>query len=808
MKKILFFATALVSLAVASCQKPELGPVPGGDANVVFTVSTANQATKAIADGTNIDVLHWEIYGTDIETADGPLGEGTIQDADGNKEFTVELDLVADQEYNIVFWAQVDGQNHYDVTDLRNVAIKDYADEKANDETRAAFFAVHNFQTENGVTINETVYLYRPFSQINLGATTLKTSLNQVNGGNIDVKSTQITVTSIAMSFNTLTGKGEGEKVVTFKHAATPIDAETLKVNDVDYYWLGMNYLIVNGDSDAATVDIEVETNMGKVSHTVSNVPIKENYRTNILGNLLTTGATFKVVVDEDFQEPDYIVPTPQQEYVISNVEGLVWLQQQVNKEGNTFAGKTVKLAADIDLQGAAWEPIVGFKGTFDGAQVTKAGNGNYTVSNFNVNVKTNGGLFGSVTGVLKNVNVENVTVKSGHFAGALVGYIYGTVENCHAKNVTVVSEPFKNADGLYDDGNQAGGLVGYICGEPGSYLVNNSVTNATVIAYRDLGAVVGCLSGTMSEVTGNTAKDCSVVVDRVLDGTYNGTKDENAGVIAGRNATTNLTDLSAINTDEAAVNVEIKSAKTVTAGDNEALKNIVTESGKVAVVELPDGAYTLPSVSNKDVFISGSEDVVITVGKPNLSGADLTLTGVTVKGSGYATGVQHVNTVTYNNVKIVGDMCLYGEKVVFNNCTFELDNQYIWTYGADKVEFNDCVFNTNGKAILVYNEGAGACDVKVDGCTFNATAGAKAGAIANQNCAAIEIDNYQGATGVAHKVTSSNNTYGEYFSGEWRIKNFVAGNAITVNGVEYTSIALDGKLMTIDANKNVTVIE
>ena len=93
--------------------------------------------------------------------------------------------------------------------------------------------------------------------------------------------------------------------------------------------------------------------------------------------------------------------------------------------------------------------------------------------------------------------------------------------------------------------------------------------------------------------------------------------------------------------------------------------------------------------------------------------------------------------------------------------------------------------------------------------CTFNATAGAKAGAIANQNCAAIEIDNFQSSgTGAAHVVITEGNTYGENFSGEWRIKNVVAGNAITVNGNEYTQIAVDGKLMTIDANKNVTIVE
>ena len=231
-----------------------------------------------------------------------------------------------------------------------------------------------------------------------------------------------------------------------------------------------------------------------------------------------------------------------------------------------------------------------------------------------------------------------------------------------------------------------------------------------------------------------------------------------------------------------------------------------VENGGKVV---LADGNYTMPAINNKAVTIVGSRDVVLTVNKPNMTGADVTLEGITVKGSGYATGVQHVNTVTYNNVKVEGEMCLYGEAVTFNNCEFELANgQYIWTYGCKNSTFNNCVFNTVGKAILVYNEGAGATNVTVKGCTFNASAGAKAGAIKNQNCAAIEIDNFQNSgVGVAHNVTASENTVGANFSGEWRIKNFLAGDAINVNGTAYTQIAIDGQLMTIDADKNVTVL-
>ena len=237
-----------------------------------------------------------------------------------------------------------------------------------------------------------------------------------------------------------------------------------------------------------------------------------------------------------------------------------------------------------------------------------------------------------------------------------------------------------------------------------------------------------------------------------------------------------------------------------------DALKNAANAGHDVYLLA---GEYTMPAVSGKTFAISGSRNAVITVNKPNLSGSDVTFEGVTVKGSGYATGVQHVNTVTYNNAKIVGEMCLYGEKVEFNNCEFELGNgKYLWVYGCKNAAFNGCEFNTAGKAILVYNEGAGANNVTVKGCTFNATAGAKAGDIANQNCAAIEINNYQNSgVGVAHNVTAYDNTYDSNFSGEWRIKKFVAGNAITVNGVAYEQIAIDGKLMTIDADKNVTVL-
>ena len=246
----------------------------------------------------------------------------------------------------------------------------------------------------------------------------------------------------------------------------------------------------------------------------------------------------------------------------------------------------------------------------------------------------------------------------------------------------------------------------------------------------------------------------------------------------------------------------------TVYADSASELSAAITDATGDVTVVLAEGTYNMPSIGGKDITLVGTKNTVINTGTVSLGEGNLTLEGVTVKAGSYQ-GFQHSNVVTYNNVTVEGELFCYAEKDIFNNCTFVLNNQYVWAYGSENIEFNNCVFETNGKAILIYNEGDGATKVTVKNCTFNATAGAKAGAIANQNCAAIEIDNFQSSgVGAAHNVIASGNTFSENFSGEWRIKNCVAGNAITVNGTEYTQIAVDGKLMTIDANRNVTVLE
>ena len=208
-------------------------------------------------------------------------------------------------------------------------------------------------------------------------------------------------------------------------------------------------------------------------------------------------------------------VATEDGAYLLLDAKGLFWFADQVNVAKNAFSGKTVKLAANIDLANAAWTPVgqtgaTTFNGVFDGQ--------NYTISNLNVNSEAqtgayySSGLFGWVethadgNGQLKNVKIEGATVVGHHNCGALVGYItekYAVVDNCHVSNAAITCT-YANGDA---DGDKAGALIG---NATNATKVNNcSAANSTVSAGRDSGQLIGAAAA--ANVTGCSATDVTV---------------------------------------------------------------------------------------------------------------------------------------------------------------------------------------------------------------------------------------------------------------------------------------------------------
>ncbi len=118
-------------------------------------------------------------------------------------------------------------------------------------------------------------------------------------------------------------------------------------------------------------------------------------------------------------------------------------------------------LTANIDLDvfpyntGSGWEPIgtdgVFFEGSFQG-------NG-LTISNLFIDRSTTSyvGLFGSITGEIDSLNLENVTITGGEKTGGLVGLNYGTISYSH---VTGSIEGTGREIGGIAGNNNSGGII------------------------------------------------------------------------------------------------------------------------------------------------------------------------------------------------------------------------------------------------------------------------------------------------------------------------------------------------------------
>lgn len=201
-------------------------------------------------------------------------------------------------------------------------------------------------------------------------------------------------------------------------------------------------------------------------------------------------------------------------------------------------------------------------------------------------------------------------------------------------------------------------------------------------------------------------------------------------------------------------------------------------------VIVLEDGEYTMPaSGDNKTFTLIGTEKAVMNIDAAgyencnyNLEGADVTFNGITIAGNG---GWARSKT-TFINCTITGAFEMQATPVLFENCTFNLNNSYIWTLSAPEVTFDNCVFNTNGKALLVYNHGATDCVVNINNCEFNASAAAYTGS--GKHVAAVSIDatNNKSIT-VNFTGTNTAQTGADAFAGLCQIKG--GASKITVNG-------------------------
>lgn len=288
--------------------------VPQADsslAQVTFKVSADGALTRAISDGTTVDELVYRVFdknGNPIARL--PLVKEAA--ADLSSGHTVALTLAKGQTYKVAFWAQKAGNTAYTVNDDMQVAVNYSA--ANNDESRDAFFNAVEITVKDDVA--QTVELKRPFAQLNVGSTTADWDAAVASGAT--VTESKVTVKQAATTLNVLDGKVSGAADVNFTYAAKP--GELLKVDadgdgtKEDYEYLSMSYILPNDATDGtqktlASAEFTFKAASGTeivVKNGLQNLPLQRNYRTNIVGNILSGTTTFTVVVDPAFSTPDH----------------------------------------------------------------------------------------------------------------------------------------------------------------------------------------------------------------------------------------------------------------------------------------------------------------------------------------------------------------------------------------------------------------------------------------------------------------------------------------------------------------------
>ena len=552
---------AVAVLFTASCAKEDISSsIGGGEVEVTFSANLPELGTRAYGTGEQVNKLRYFVY--DGNTLLSELsGEQSIS---VNAPATVTVALLKGMTYNIVFWADYNSLYSYDSAS-KSISV-DYANVDANDEKRDAFYKyVASFDPATARPEDTNIVLTRPFAQLN----TISTD-NLADLGKSGVNLTTSTITLDTYStLNLATGEVDGLATKTLKAA-----------NVLDGGLLSMNYLLAPAGGYTTEVALTINNNKSiNFGNKFNYVPLKRNYRTNIIGKLLTSGTNFTVEIEAAFNQPDEFASRfdpANRTVTIGSAEeflGLTalsndWAAKFSNGLGTEYSnyaavngGKgtdyyykwdwTIKLDADIDLKGVTLDAPINVKDwkLFDGQ--------GHTIKNVNVvtanNTENNAGLFiggkncGFKNIVLDNVNVtgslvgnstaailaadcnsaegatgitiKNSSVWGGKYTGGVVGYGYTHTTGCTLENCVIKG------------GYKLGGIIGYICSSNNGMKAvdNHTLTNCTV-AGTDGQYAGGKSEYVMGRVVGNFNTDGSCQNNKISNMTTVAT--ENIGQI------------------------------------------------------------------------------------------------------------------------------------------------------------------------------------------------------------------------------------------------------------------------------------
>ena len=779
MNKKLFlgmFAAAGMLLAT-SCSKDELDVVQSGDeAQVTFSLAAEGDiATRAISDGKTANKLVYAVF----DSEGNPLSVFDV-DNDGTYEHQktetisdivttpheVTITLAKGQTYQVAFWAQNESCTAYKTSDLRNIEVL-YGGLN-NDETRDAFFKTETITVKGNE--ERKIELRRPFAQINVGVT--EADWNAAVASGVTISESKVVIKNAAKYIDLLTGEVNGEVEVEYGFSAIPTDPAILEVDvdrdgaiqdDEKYKYLSMSYILTSAErttleSDGLQFTFKSGGNDIVFDEGLHQVPVQRNWRTNILGKLLTGDITFEVVIVPDYED-NYNLWYPESDD--NSVISVTSADEITNAIKNATSDVTINFANDITGNVIAEQKqgvnvvVNGNRYTYKGTILVDGNNrstGTETMMFTNINFKAEASdshtfIYNVTQG---NPYPHNITIKDCHFSAESFNENVGginfkqayhiKVENCTAENIHSLAQ-FQSID---NDVTISGVTItncknGISFGNTATPTISNSTINTVAYGIRGDGDKSrGNL--TVNNTTINAEKP--IIIRKVssdkyklsLDGDVklntpsvyhvvftNGDDDEEYVAPTGVYEITGAEDFNVYPADATATSLNASSDAQISS---------IIDAG-VSTINLTPGTYIIPDDAQgktltfigtgnpEDTKIATQDDGSYEGVDYSLDGATVTFENITINTDSHTyTGYARCKG-TYKNCVINGTYTLYGDSK-FENCTFNVsgDVYNIWTWGAPNATFDGCTFNSDGKAMLLY--GTENTNLTIENSVFN----------------------------------------------------------------------------------------
>ena len=762
MKKFLMIAVAAFGMLMTACSKDEVAQPVAEKSTVTFSVAAPELSTRAHGDGESATALAYAVY----NRADKALlfkGTATMSAL----KATVEIPFVNGMTYDVLFWAEAPApESPYTVDwDAKTVGYTNAAALVGNSEKYDAFYYFLTGDELPEITgpVTKTVELKRPFAQLNIA--TNDTAEAAQSG--LVVENVAVEVTNAYTQFDLVTGNGVNASNTGVTFTSAPKQGGTILSS---YDLLAVNYLFTGGEKQLVNVkftytdgDTTTGGNAGRTAE-YNSVPVQRNYRTNIVGSLLTSEGEFDIEINPDFNEPENTVSDK-----VATAEELL----------NAVAAglDNITLTADITLS----EPLNITKDLIiDGNGETLSVSQQYAI----VACPNAAGEDKRIDVALKNINIDAERTGNNGFViaagNANLTLGEGVVINAEGYSCVVeasVNDALTNPslvtiDGaklsLVNPGASNGTVIGAGYGstiEVKSGVIDGSACNYAVSAYPTGGTVHirgGEIIGALKVYDAYNPTEKPTVIN-VYNGTFN--TDPSAYVAAGYMAVNNGDGTWSV-VDADAVDSAAALSAALSAGGEIALSADITAG---TTIEIPEGVEVIlhlngktlsgaiakadgPILKNKGTLTIKGGTISSTAKNggsaiQNNAGAELTINNVTINGAEFEApgwpsyGINNYGTLTINDADITtyhGAVATGGDGVtVINDATVDVGNSTetnqtswaLYVYGNGQLTVNGGTFaNTKNEYGQVYGGGY-ICAIStnqtiINGGTFDKTEG------------------------------------------------------------------------------------